>query len=82
MPSCKLIERKMRLLISKRETDDDVLAADLPQSPSDDHFCGIGPRRPSIQTKYHSVMAQLVVPGSEKNLPLRPGNRYCPASKT
>jgi hypothetical protein len=28
-----------------------------PHSPSDDHFCGSGPRGPSIQTRYHSVMS-------------------------
>src|SRR5215469_6949199 len=32
-----------------------------PHNPSDDHFCGSGPRKPSIQTRYHSVMKS--VPG-------------------
>ena len=61
MPPCELVERKMRFLIGQRETHDDVLTADLAPKPSDDHFCGMGPRRPSTQTKYHSVMEQLSV---------------------
>ena len=33
MQSCQLIEREVRFLISQRETDDDVLTADLPPKP-------------------------------------------------
>src|SRR4051794_35896809 len=38
-----------------------------PQSPSEDHFCGVGPRRPSTQTKYHSVMAAPLSPGQHED---------------
>src|SRR5262245_51840952 len=31
-----------------------------PHNPSDDHFCGSGPRRPSIQTRYHSVIRSVL----------------------
>ena len=33
MQPCKFVEREMRFLVGQRETDDDVLAADLPPKP-------------------------------------------------
>ena len=39
-----------------REANDNDLTTELAPKRSEDHFCGSGPRRPSTQTRYHSVM--------------------------
>lgn len=55
--SCQFVERTLRLFIGQQKSNDHILAAESPpRRPSDDYFCGSGPRGPSIQTRYQSGM--------------------------